>query len=444
MLAFNLLNRSKFTIKSSLNIAKSLKVSKLLYRNFFTINRAVTSNSPVTKSITKFSLISKKFSESADQSSQRSERTFYFTEQEAYSMNEHDRMILQLDSSSVPLTTLPKFMKELAEYCYVLSKYKEYTKGWKYLGNFFYSNLSNFTNEDFKFYSQIFAYTLFKGTKEDFWEKISEEFSRRNWDKESFLDLINCFNLSQVKSHAFWKSIVEKSRNYTIDTFQENCMIAAILGNVQYTADDAIWEQLLSKLELEEIKEGTFDLAVVINAANSIKEKLPERKTELYEKIRKHVEENFNTFSPDALYSIFGEYLKLFDLNGEEVSRYVIQIADKIGLANDYIRFGFIHQLLLLCKRFPEIIPTLTQNRHILPNNFVVPTEEMVHNYSDAISQTMMSDIDKGAVSFNQFWEKYSESFGINVDFAKDMFVTGVANYNAISEIFTNTYKPEI
>jgi hypothetical protein len=443
MLAFNLLNKSRINLKSTLNLAKNIKFSKLIYRNFLTISRISTIHSVSNKSRTKFSIISKQFSESEQFQSQKQERTFYFTEQEAYSMNEHDRMILQLDSSSVPLTTLPKFMKELAEYCFFLSKYKEYTKGWKYIGNFFYSNLSNFTNEDFKFYVLIFGYTFYRGGNEDFWEKISNEFLRRNFDKVTFLELLNSFNLAELKSHSFWKSAVEKLGNYSFDTFQENIEIAAILGNVEYTADDPIWEQLLVRLENEEVKEGTFDLAMVVKAANSFKEKLPERKTQFYEKIRRHVEDNFSTFSPDALYSIFGEYLRLFDLNGDEVSKYVILIVDKIGAANDYMRFGFIHQLLLLCKRFPEIIPTLNQNRHILPNNFTIPTEEIVNNYSEVINETLFSNA-KGEESYNKFWERYSESFGFNVDFAKDMLVTGAAHYEAFKEIFPSSEKGQL
>lgn len=445
MLAFNLLNQGKLTMKSSLNLAKNLKITKLVNRNFFSISRLPSTNSSSIKSLTKFSLLSKKFSESSEQAqSQGGERTFYFTEQEAYSMNEHDRMILQLDSSSVPLTTLPKFMKELTEYCFMLSKYKEYTKGWKYVGNFFYSNLSNFTNEDFKFYTKIFAYTLFTGGKEDFWGKISEEFTRRNWDKSSFLELLNCFNLAQVKSHAIWKNVSEKLNNYSLDTFQENVLVAAILGNVEYTAEDPIWEQLLVKLENEDVKEGKFDLALVIKAANSIKERLPERKTVFYEKIKQHVDDNFNTFSPDALYSIFGEYLRLFNLNGEEISKYVILIVDKIGAANDYMRFGFIHQLLLLCKRYPVIITTLNENRHILPNNFVVPTQEIVDSYNNVVSEAMFSINEKRVESYNQFWERYSETFGFNVDFAKDMLINGFANRDAMSEIFPSNEKQEL
>jgi len=441
MLAFNLLNKSTINLNFSVSFIKNLKFAKIFSRNFFAVNSMTSNlkhsqkrNSTLTK-IFSHQQTSKSFSES-----QRSERTFYFTEQEAYSMNEHDRMILQLDSSSVPLTTLPKFMKELAEYCYLLSKYKEYTKGWKYVSNFFYSNLSNFTNEDFKFYVKVLAYTLFLGSKEDFWSKISEEFLKRNWDKQSLLELMNCFNLVQIKSHSLWKPVVDrlKTSSFSYDAFEDNTMVAAILGNVDYTAADSIWEMLLSKLENQEIKEETFDLSMVIKAASSIKLRLPERKTAFYDKVRRHIEDNFNNFQPNALYSIFTEYLKLFELNSEEVSKYVIQIVDKIGAANDYMRFGFCHQLLTLCKKYPDIIATLKENKHALPNNFYIPTEEMVNQYYAVIEESILNgrNLSKANESYNQFWEKYCDSLGFNLDFAKDMFINGAANYTAIQEIF--------
>jgi hypothetical protein len=438
MLAFNLLNKSRFNSKPLANL--NLKFSKLFFRNFFSLSRMSNYNSFKTirnsSNFTKFSYkpTFKTFSESQ----QSNERTFYFTEQEAYSMNEHDRMILQLDSGSVPLTTLPKFMKELGEYCFLLSKYKEYTKGWKYVSNFFYSNLTNFTNEDFIFYTAILSYTLYRGNQEDFWEKIAEEFSRRTWDKKSFLELVNCFNISGVKGHSFWKTVVDKLNNYSLDTFTENILIAAILGNVEYTAEDPIWATLLSRLENEEIKEETFDLAMVMRAAVSIKERLPERKTGIYDKIKRHFEDNFSNFPPDALYSIFNEYIKLFEPNGEEVSKYVILIADKIGAANDYMRFGFIHQLLILCNKYREIIPTLNQNKHILPNSFAIPTDEMVGDYAQALNATIYNpnNLQKGAETYYKFWEKYAEIIGLNVDFAKDMLINGPANYEAFTETF--------
>jgi hypothetical protein len=212
-------------------------------------------------------------------------------------------------------------------------------------------------------------------------------------------------------------------------------LIAAVLGTVGYTADDSIWETLLSKLENEEIKEESFELSMVIRAAISIKERLPERKTAFYEKIKRHTEDNFNNFQPNALYSIFNEYLSLFELKGDEVSKYVIQIIDKIGAANDYMRFGFCHQLLILCKRFPEIIPTLKENKHALPNNFYIPTEEMVNEYANVLELTLNTSRN-GGESYDQFWEKYSDTLGFNVEFAKDMRVNGAANFTAIQEIF--------
>ena len=443
MLAFNFLINSRINSKPLSNL--NLRYSKVFFRNFFSNGKMSKINSLKTfnnsSNFNKFSYTSafKNFSESQ----QSNERTFYFTEQEAYSMNEHDSMIVQLDSGSVPLTTLPKFMKELAEYCFLLSKYKEYLKGWNYVSNFFYSNLTNFTNEDFKFYTAILSYTLYNGNQEDFWEKISTEFTRRTWDKSTFLELINCFNIVKVTGHSFWKTVVDKLQNYSLDNFREYVLITAILGTVEYTAEDPIWATLLSKLENEEIKEETFDLAMVMRAAVSIKERLPERKTGFYDKIKRHFEDNFNSFSPDALYSILNEYIKLFEPNGEEVSKYVILISDKIGAANDSMRFGFIHQLLILCNTYSEIIPTLNQNKHILPNTFAIPTQEMVRDYAKALNEAIYNPIntEKGDETYYKFWEKYAEILGLNVDFAKEMLINGAANYEAISEIFPE--KPQ-
>src|SRR5690242_12091713 len=53
----------------------------------------------------------------------------YLSDTEAYYINEHDRSILLLDSNSVSKSSLAKFMKELLDHCYYLSKYYSNMKG---------------------------------------------------------------------------------------------------------------------------------------------------------------------------------------------------------------------------------------------------------------------------------------------------------------------------
>lgn len=361
----------------------------------------------------------------------------FLTQQEAYILNEHDRMLIQLNSNSVPLTVMPKFMKELAQYCYSLSKYKQYIKGWQYVAKFFSENLKNFTNEELFTYLFIFAYTKYLGENYPrFWDEVCEEVLSRTLNKEDYLDFLKALNLVEYKNQDVVSKLVSKLDSYTMD-YTDNLRLGVYLESLYDNKSDPIWEKILSAVENKDIVLEKLPTAFIFNFVNVMKTHVS-RDSPLYAKVDQFYHQNFNSLHPEDALAVNIAYVSLNKFSTEELADIIVQTVRKIVNATEYSRFYYYTTILHWCVNHPKLIDALLAHKDSFPGNFVIPTKSLVNDFADLVNQISSQGIAQNAEGHSliqKFSEKYAEQIGYKVSFAQQAFADGFFNIEAITKL---------
>jgi hypothetical protein len=375
------------------------------------------------------------FSESE---SEENKKTLYLNQQEAYMMNEHDRMIVQLTSSVVPMTALPKFMRELLEICFMLSKYKDYVKGWDLVAKFLVQNLKNFTNEDLEFYVGVFCLTRYEGSSADFWSVVGQEILTRSLGKQSVMNLINFFVIAECMEVEFITKMVRKLETFELKDYNDFILLAGDLGHVNYPAEDPIWETILSNVENYEVQAKDIPATYLLRAANALKARV-QRDSPFYEKVRVYFLNNFKSIQAEYIPVLCKEFVKLTPPRAEDFVQIVLQSLPALSNATQYAKFEFYKIILEWCSQNPNLRADLLNNKQNLGQSFVVPSAELVAEFNKY--QSDLSNLKDGLqieALHENFWLKHAQSVGFNTAFAQSAAVDGIFNYEALSSIEKN------
>lgn len=376
----------------------------------------------------------RKFSEAETES----RKTLYLNEQEAYQMNEHDRMITQLTSNVVPMTSLPKFMKELLEYCFLLSKYKDYVSGWTYVSKFFAENLKNFTNEDLEHYANLFCLTGYSGHNETFWSEVGQEILNRTLSKDGVLNYINMFSVNNVMSKEFLTQLVRKLENFELKNYTEFILLAGDLGLMNYPNTDPIWESILANVENQEVHIKDFSPACLIKAAVSLKVNV-QRDSIFYENVRVYFLSNFKSIQPEYIPYVCQDFVKLYPPSVSDLVQLISQSFPAVTNASEYAKFEFYKLIFQWCRENPNLRNELDNNKNIIGQNFVVPSTQLLTDFANYQSQLeVLKDLEQVEALHESFWLKYATPLGFNTSFAQNVAHHGINNYEALRTISEN------
>ncbi len=359
-------------------------------------------------------------------------------ETEAYALNEHDKIIVQIDNNTIPLTSLPKTMKDLMGYSYTLSQYKEHINGWGYIIQFFEQNIKNFTNEDLDFYSDIFAKVNLVG-EGNFWDIIVNEYSSRSLDKKRLLDLLKNLSFVNYKNQEMLSNLINQSLEQNLN-YVDYLSLAASIGEIYMgNNDSSVWETIISNLEGREMK--TDDLAgqlpptVFLSAALMLKDK---RESDITTHAVNFYNSNFNLISSEYQGAATSMYMNL--INNQELmssgGRLIAQTLNSIAGASEIAKFTFYVQVLRLIGNNTGLLAQL--NNESLPSFFVVPSAEYARDFVEfenrlATMGNMKSD---SVVEMNNsFWIRHSEKVGFNIAFAQSAYLDGYSNVNALNNL---------
>jgi hypothetical protein len=412
---------NRFLLKKFLRFSFSTKsqsfITKLSFKN--TIKNIHNSHNFYTLGRRNFS------SEGAN------ETTLYLSEHEAYLLNEHDRMVVQLTNNVVGSPSLPKFMKELVEICYLLSKYKEYIKGWNYVTKFFSDNLKNFSNDELLFYVGIFSLTNIYAGKIEFWQPIGDEILNRSLNKESTLKLINYFSLCGYNNKDFWTAILRKANSFDLKEYKELIQLAGDLNTVTFVENDPIYENILSKLENQEIKIlSDLPATYILRAANLLKERT-NRNSVLYENVKDFFLKNFRSIQSEFIGIFCEEFVKLSPPNTTDLVNLITQAIPHLSNASKYAKYEFYHVIMRWCVKYPDLISALNTQKLA---NFNVPTQQMVSEFDKLQNDIILSDFSKGKSLANSFWVKHSQAIGLDSAFAELNTTHGGYQIHAMEE----------
>jgi hypothetical protein len=377
---------------------------------------------------------SRKFSEAETES----KKTIYLNQQEAHMMNEHDRMITQLTSNVVPMTALPKFMKELLEYCFLLSKYKDYVVGWTYISKFFAENLKNFTNEDLEHYTNIFCLTGYQGHNDTFWSDVGQEILNRTLSKDGVLNYINLFAVNQVMSNEYLTQLVRKLENFQLNNYSDFILLAGDLGQMNFPKNDTIWETILANIESKDIQIKDFSPPYLIKAAISLKQNV-QRDSPFYENVRNYFLSNFKSIQAEYIPSVCQDFVKLNPPSVSDLVQLISQSFPSVSSASDYAKFEFYKLILQWCQENSSLRTELENSKNIIGQNFVVPTMQLLKDFADYQSQLKtLKHLEEIEALHESFWVKYATPLGFNTAFAQSVAHHGIYNYDALRTINEN------
>jgi hypothetical protein len=410
------------------------RASSGLIKNFMNF-KFTTSNKKIVSFKNSFNKIQyRNFSEAETES----KKTVYLNQQEAYMMNEHDRMITQLTSNVVPMNALPKFMRELLEYCFMLSKYKDYVRGWTYVSKFFAENLKNFTNEDLEHYASIFCLTAYAGHNDTFWSEVGQEILNRTLHKDAVLNYITLFSVNPVMSTEYITQLVRKLENFQLKNYSDFIILAGDLGLLNFPKNDPIWETILANVENQEVQAKDFSPAYLLKAANSLKENV-QRDSPFYENVRVYFLNNFKTIQAELLPSVCLDFVKLVPPSAQDLVQLISQSLPALANASEYAKLEFYKLILQWCQEHSSLRTELENNKQILGQNFVVPTTQLLTDFANYQSQLKtLKDPEQVEALHESFWVKYAPTLGFNTAFAQSASQHGIYNFEALSTINEN------
>jgi hypothetical protein len=418
---------------------KNMLIFKPIFNNsqikFFTLNmynqrflnmKFLPFSSQVTNKLA-YSKSNKKFS--------GTRQKIYLNQQEAYILNEHDRMCVQLSSNSVPMTNLPKFMRELTEYCYLLSKYKEYIKGWNYIFTFYSQNLSNFSIEDLEFYVEIFSVTNYY--EEKLWMNTLEEILKRPLDKQRVLSFLLKLSLTNFRYDEIFSRFARKVEEFELN-YEDSLALSYCFGILYENKNDPIWERLLSNLENSEIiinKKST--LSALLNSVIIFKRQV-NRDSPFYGKVIDYFNNNFDSIHPeDVVYSTM-YFTEITSPNSEEIVRLIVRSLEKMTSASEFAKFFFYKNVLNWCVKDVSIITALNSAKNLLPSDFIIPTTNLIKDYDqfDSKMKELGPILSEERHSLNQnFWISNADKIGFNSASAQHYYLNGVADYESVKQV---------
>jgi hypothetical protein len=353
-------------------------------------------------------------------------------QRESYLWNEHDRMIVQLDNNVVPLTSLPKFMKELIEICNSLNRYIDYIKGWDYAAKFFHQNLKNFNNEDFSFYVIVLAYNNFNLESQNIWPEIETELLSRTLDKQTVINLMSNLVHCEFVSQDFWPTALRKVEAYNNLIYEDYITLANILDATGLTINDPIWETILSQVENSAVPNKiNFPITYLPRAVLAL-QKNTKRDSSFYAVIINYLDQNINNV-PSAFLGIFLElYQKIKKFNNSELATLILQTFPLAQKDKSYGKFVFYEFVFKSCVLNSGLRNTLESLK--LPEGFVLPSASFIGEYGKYLNELEVSKPEAHEKIVENFWAIHSQNIGVRVSQAITYSLYGLFESNTISE----------
>jgi hypothetical protein len=353
-------------------------------------------------------------------------------QREAYLWNEHDRMIVQLDNNVVPLTSMPKFMKDLMEICRLLNKYITYISGWDYVAKFFHQNLKNFNNEDFYNYVLIFAYNNFNLESQNIWPEIEKELLSRTLDKQTVINLmsnlIHCEHISQD----FWPAVLRKVEAYNNLNYENYITLANILDATRIESNDPIWETILSQVENSPIPNKIdFPITYFPRAFLALK-KNTQRDSPFYSNIVNYLDQNIDKVPSDFLAIFLELYQKIKNFDTSDLAKLIAQTFSLSQRGSMYGKFKFYEFVFESCVKNSGLRNALEGLR--LPEDFVLPSNSFIGEYGKYLNDLEISKPDCQEKIVENFWSTHSQNLGVKVSQAVNYTLFDLFENNTIKE----------
>jgi hypothetical protein len=349
---------------------------------------------------------------------EETEQEFYLSEAESYRWNEHDRMILQLESRSVPNQNLPKFMKELLDYSYALRKYKHYIKGYNYAARFFIDNIKSFTNEEFVNFAKIFGDVEYnRPNGEPFWSLIAEEVVRRELNKDEIIQFLS-ISILKYENIKLWGEILEKVQRMSLSQ-QDYVSLASVSGIKGVNIPENLWNSIansintieISKLSEEELEKLLYATYHIYNGSSNTQIGFLEP---LFSKLQKYYEDNQFKLSPNTLllFSIIYKYVAKLENDG--ITKLIIEVSQKYAVADEKAKLDFYKEFMKWCDVNPQLVKNLSSNIQVMGKGFKLPTAEVVTTFNSLLRESNWNDPKEHGQAINNFWEQYGPKIGIN------------------------------
>ena len=355
----------------------------------------------------------------------------YLSQNEALLMNEHDRIMIQIENNAIPESNMKTVIQELTNYCASLSQYKDYMRGWTFIANHFSKNVEKYSNEEFIRNLMILNNACYVPENILILNKIYENLLIRQLPKNDFLNAINGASTINFKDSQFWRGVVTKLENYDLDII-ESANIINSLSNSGISKDDEIFINLsenIKKANLPTCKEHEL-ISIFFAVAY-----LPQN-NKLKEKALEFINNNYNSFNFHAL-PVIVMAAENIGLDEAELSKLILEVAKNYKHLNQVTRFDFYRKLLLWSNKYTNLLDSL-KSKNLL-YSMPLPDPEAVKAFNE------LSNIpnDKKTLKrqlINEFYDKYAESMGFNPEYAKDF---NCLNSDVLKEMRSNILVEE-
>jgi hypothetical protein len=339
--------------------------------------------------------------------------TFY-SQEELYVLNEHDRIILQLESNTA--TDIPKSMKDLLNLCLQVAHLKFYVKGWGLLSEYFTTNCKSLSNKDFFEFVKALGLSSFADDK--LWERASESFLERQFEEAEFFELLN-YITPYVNNTQFFEAVIEKYQKLDKSPKRAINMITS-LGFHKYEPNPKTWDiilQDLKKIDLTKISEDELD--TYLYAAGSIKDLNKENDTSFDRDVYNYFIANMEKCGTATVAFCIYYLDRLSYTTIDDLTRLCILVSKGYRDLTQSSKIEFFTKLLIILSHRTDLLKSLKANSQLLA--FPIPNEDMIKGYQLVVDEfDKPNNIMESKKASDSFFDKYSQEMGFNPQFAKN------------------------
>jgi hypothetical protein len=338
----------------------------------------------------------------------------YLSQQELYILNEHDRVVLQLESNAVQ--DIQKSMNDLLKLCQNVAHLKHYVKGWELLANYFAANCRSLSNKDYLNYIQTFSSTGL--AIEKIWDSACESFLEREFDEAEFFDALTAIT-PNIPNSQLLESVIEKYQKLEKSPKRAIDMLISI-GYNRYEPNVKSWDiilQDLKKIDLTKIAEA--DLMKYVYAAGFVKDLGKQGETTFDKDVYSYFTSVMEKCGTATLARVFQYFDKLSFTTTDDLTRICILVSKGYRDITQSTKFEFYTHLLLALHHRSDLLKSLTANSKML--SFPIPSDIMIKEYKE-LSGILDNNLGimEAKMASDSFWDKWAPEMGFNPQFAKD------------------------
>lgn len=371
------------------------------------------------------------FKFSFNKSFSSSSKYVYLNQNEALMMNEHDRILSQLENNAIPEANMKNVIQELTNYCESLSQYKDYMKGWDHISDYFSKNVEKLSNQELINNLQTLTGAGYIPENTLVLNRLYDNLLTRQIPQQDFLNAVYGAGIIRYNGPHFWRGVIDKIQSYNLSTLEAANLIVS-LADSGVNKNDKIFETLSEKLNnVDFAKFKEHELISLFFAISNLLQN-----EELKSKALEFIMNNYSSFNFHAL-PVIAIAAENLNIGEDNLSKLVLEIAKNYKHLNQITRFDFYKNLLTWCNKYPNLLSKLKDKNSLY--SMPLPELDTIKAFSE-LNDISDDKQDLKQQSYNEFYEKYAESMGFNPEFAKDF---NFLNSDVFNEMRSNILVEE-